>query len=200
MNNGGALVIFDPKNRFYPPAAAAWGIDLSNTIVLRNVEANEMLWAIDQSLRSVAVAAVWGNLDEVQNNIDERWLRRFQLSAEDSGTVGLFVRGDRSRQLPSWSEIQWLVEPGPQSPLRDSQAVARKHSQPDKTHRYFRLHLLRCRGGLNGKSIRLKIDMQSGQITRHQRVHTPRHQLNQTSASARGQWNRNKPDEAIGLA
>ena len=86
--NGGALVIVDPLNRFYPPAAAAWGINLENTIVLRGSSLSSLFWAIDQALRSPAVAAVWGKIDQVS----ERWLRRFQLSAEQSGAMGMFVR------------------------------------------------------------------------------------------------------------
>ena len=48
---GGALVVIDPWHQFYPPAAAAWGISLEHTLVLRCRDPKEMLWAIDQALR-----------------------------------------------------------------------------------------------------------------------------------------------------
>ena len=112
--DGGALVVIDPRQRFYPAAAAAWGINLENVIVLRTPAASRsaadpfssaLLWAIDQSLRCPAVAAVWGRLGEVH----ERWLRRFQLSAEQSGAMGLFVRPQCIKGQPGWSEVQWQV-------------------------------------------------------------------------------------------
>ena len=71
--DGGAIVIVDPKGQFYPPAARAIGINLSNLIVLRNVQNSsrhphspDFLWAIDQSLRCNSVAAVWGELPEFE--------------------------------------------------------------------------------------------------------------------------------------
>ena len=111
--DGGALVVLDPRNQFYPPAAAAIGVNLDNLIVLRteNLAGSQkelqadLLWSIDQALRCPAVAAVWGPLDQ----IDERWFRRFQLSAETSGCLGLFVQPIQVARQPSWAEVQWIV-------------------------------------------------------------------------------------------
>ena len=132
-SGGGALVVIDPEHRFYPPAAASWGAHLENTIVLRsNVRGSnlrsrqakkELYWAIDQALRCSAVAAVWGSLD----HISERWFRRFQLSAEESGAMGMFVRPVRIQGQPSWSEVQWLVGEG-----RDEERRAKSERQRAK--------------------------------------------------------------------
>jgi protein ImuA len=111
--DGGALVVLDPLNQFYPPAAAAIGINLDNLIILRteNLVGSEqelhsdLLWSIDQALRCPAVAAVWGPL----GRIDERWFRRFQLSAETSGCLGLFIQPIQAARQPSWAEVQWMV-------------------------------------------------------------------------------------------
>ena len=96
-SDGGALVIVDPNGHFYPPAAYTIGINLSNLIILKcetqNVHSNDFLWAIDQSLRCSAVAAVWGQLPEFESPLQaNHWQRRFQLSAESSGCCGMFVR------------------------------------------------------------------------------------------------------------
>jgi hypothetical protein len=101
--DGGALLVVDAAGCLYPPAAAAWGIALENTIILRPESRREEAWAIDQALRCSAVAAVWGLL----GLLDERWLRRFQLSAEQSGCLGLFVRPAAAARRPAWSESQW---------------------------------------------------------------------------------------------
>ncbi|MGI9519207.1 MAG: ImuA family protein [Pirellulaceae bacterium] len=137
--DGGALVIIDPDQSFYAPAAVAWGINLDNTIVLSgardevrgarkaspcpsrasSLASHSVFWAIDQALRCPAVGAVWGRLDRV----NQRWLRRFQLSAEQSGAAGMFVRPASVQGQPGWSEVQWLVaENRSQVESRESQA------------------------------------------------------------------------------
>lgn len=162
--DGGAIVVFDPENQFYPPAVGAIGINLNNLIVLKNSNSDardsfrgneqnreletDLLWSIDQALRCPAVAAVWGPI----NRIGERWFRRFQLSAESSGCLGLFVQPIHQVRQPSWSEVQWLV--GRASDSLSSQA----------SEQVVRLQLTRCRGTQTGKSINLSIDTITGKV------------------------------------
>src|SRR5436190_6466092 len=70
---------------FYPPAAAAWGIDLSAMLVLRPTNDADALWALDQALRCPGVGAVWAACER----LDVRDFRRLRLAAECGGTVGL---------------------------------------------------------------------------------------------------------------
>lgn len=107
--SGGTLVVLDPGERFYPPAAAAWGVDLERLIWLRVKEAREAFWALDQALRCPAVRAVWCCLGSWDAHLDGRWFRRFQLAAEASGSVGLLVRSVAYRGRPSWAELQLEV-------------------------------------------------------------------------------------------
>lgn len=124
---GGALVIADPQKQFFPPAAAAMGLKLDNLILLQPENEKELWWGIDQALRCSAVAAVWGWLDV----IEERQFRRFQLSAESSGALGLFLQPYVAARKPSWAEVQWLVGmnslPASYSPTISSLEL----SQPD---------------------------------------------------------------------
>lgn len=155
--DGGALVIADRHRQFNPPAAAAIGIDLGNVVVIRPPEEKspddrrydaEFFWAIDQALGCSAVAAVWGAL----NRIGERWFRRFQLSAEASGTMGLFVRPASAIGQPGWSEVCWHVM------SQQSQITAAATQQVELT-------LARCRGGRTGKRIGLQIDTVNGVVS-----------------------------------
>ena len=155
--DGGALVVADRARRFYPPAAASAGIDLGNVVVIRPPEEksshdrrydDEFFWAIDQALGCSAVAAVWGAIDR----IGERWFRRFQLSAEASGTIGLFVRPPSAMGQPGWSEVQWHVTP------KRSVATA-------AATQCVELKLARCRGGQTGKRIGLQINAVTGKVT-----------------------------------
>src|SRR3990172_4624933 len=57
---GGVAVVVDRGGEFYPPAAAAWGIDLGQTIVVHPSTSRDEVWAWDQALRSTAVGVGWG--------------------------------------------------------------------------------------------------------------------------------------------
>ena len=117
-------MILDSSGWFYPPAAAAWGIDLRRLIWLRPHDEAGALWAFDQALRCRAVAAAWAWLPRLES----RWFRRFQLAAESSGSLGLLLRPAHVRGQPSWAEIQLGVQP-----------------QPDSSRWRWRVELLRCR-------------------------------------------------------
>ncbi len=123
---GGALVVVDRPGRFYPPAAAAWKLDLRRVILVRPQSETDEHWACDQALRSPQVAALlcW------PERLDSHTFRRWQLAAEASGTLGLLVRGLAARREPSWADVRCLVEPR-----------AGKAEQG----RRLQLHLLRCR-------------------------------------------------------
>jgi hypothetical protein len=125
--SGGALVVVDPARRFYPPAAAACGIDLRRLVIIRPERPGDLLWAWDQALRSPAVKAVWGWLEAV----NDRWFRRFQLAAERSGCLGLFLRPAKYRGDPSWSAVQLAVS---------------GRSSVSHGGQYLRVELVRCRG------------------------------------------------------
>ena len=185
--NGGALVVADPFNQFYPPAAAAIGINLDHLVVLRGKHVDaagspgqaDFFWSIDQALRCSGVAAVWGPLGKV----DERWFRRFQLSAEASGCLGIFVQPLQVLRQPSWAEVQWVVGNGVNVAQRKKNGVAhwergrQVHTPVDgsaniqlpqtedfRSRQQLRLQLTRCRGAQTGKSINLSIDTITGNV------------------------------------
>jgi hypothetical protein len=124
------LDVLDETRRFYPPAAAACGIDLQRLIVIRPQHSRDALWAWDQALRCPAVKAVWGWLD----TINDRWFRRFQLAAEQSGCLGLLLRPTLSRGKPSWSELQLAISArgAPPTDVAEGRGV--------------RVEVVRCRG------------------------------------------------------
>lgn len=134
---GEAVAVIDRGRRFYPPAAAAWGIELSNTIVVRPTSLADELWAIDQTLRSSHLTAVvaW------PEKIDSFAFRRFQLAAEESGALGLFVRPAAARREPTWAHLRLAVEP---------RRASADGVEPQAAAWRRRIRLLRCRGGAEG--------------------------------------------------
>ncbi len=163
---GGAVVVVDRRSRadrsgadrnhgFYPPAAAAWGLDLASLIVVHPASEADERWAVDQALRCEHVAAVvaW------PGRLDGRTFRRLQLAAEASGAMGLLVRAAEARREPSWAHVRWAVTPRPAS--------------ADAGSGGWRLgvRLLRVRGGAaprdlagDGVEIVVEIDPVSGAI------------------------------------
>jgi hypothetical protein len=109
QREGGAIVVIDRKRGFYPPAAAAWRIDLASLVVVHPTSEADERWALDQSLRCEHVAATiaW------PRRLDDVTFRRLQLAAEASGAVGLLIRGAAAQREPSWADVRVLVAPCP---------------------------------------------------------------------------------------
>jgi protein ImuB len=80
------------QESFYPPAAVALGIPSERMVIFRKQRGHtrsDFLWAIDQALRSGAIAAV---VAEIGDWLDPADGRRLQLAAEIGGAIGLLVR------------------------------------------------------------------------------------------------------------
>lgn len=150
--DAGTLVVLDQTGWFYPPAAAAWGIDLQRLVWLRVDTPRDAFWALDQALRCTAVRAVWSCLGGWDSLLDGRWFRRFQLAAEQSGTAGMLVRSPRFRNRPSWAELRLDVSPD----LTDHGQASADRAPP--ASRTLRVELLQSRGASRGASCGLGID------------------------------------------
>jgi hypothetical protein len=136
---GGVLVVLDSSRELSPPAVARLGIDLEQLIVVQAMNPADNLWALDQSLRCLAVAAVlaW------PARLDGHTFRRLQLAAEEGGGLGLLVRPRAAEHEPSWADVRLLVEPLPGE---------------GSSGRRVRIRLLRSRGGADGRQIDVEID------------------------------------------
>jgi hypothetical protein len=148
---GGELVVIDRQQTFYPPAAAAWGIDLERLIVVRPHNARDEMWAAVESLRSPAVAAMWTAIDR----LDSRAFRRLQLAAQAGRTLGLIMRPPRARVEPSWADV--TLEAGPLSVVR--RPLYGNYEPRTTDHgRHIQVHVLRTRHGRPGGAAMLEID------------------------------------------
>jgi hypothetical protein len=139
---GGAIVVVDRERTFYPPAAAAMGVDLAHLVIVRPQNDADHAWALDQTLRSRGVAAVWCHPPRAD---DHAW-RRWQLAAETSGALGLFVRDAAARAEPSWSEWRLAVRP-----LGGGSREAADRA------RHVSVEVLRMRGGRAGGTTEIEL-------------------------------------------
>ena len=174
-----AIVVVDREKWFYPPALVGWDVNLRNLVVLRPTTKSDELWALDQSLRCPAVAAVWSWLP----CLDSRDFRRLQLAAEQGGTLGLLLRPATVRGQPSWSGVQLLVEPQAaflgtsansagnisshfNSDSNTGAACHHTFTSPPHQHttRCWKITLLRCRTGASGKSVTIQMHTTTGKL------------------------------------
>jgi hypothetical protein len=147
---GGALVVIDRRQTFYPPAAAAWGIDLDRLIVVHPRNARDELWAVVQALRSPAVAAMWAAIER----LDSRAFRRLQLAAQAGRTLGVLMRPARALEEPSWADVTLGTE---NFGFRISD-FGLSGSIRNRPMRRVQIQLLRCHNGRAGASAVLEID------------------------------------------
>lgn len=153
----GWLVVVDPAGTFYPPAAWSLGIAAERMILVRPEQRSDQVWAIDQALRSAAVAAVWSPLGEW---LDDRDARRFQLSAEAGATRGLFVRPPAVLGQPSFADVRWQVRSlGPAVETSAGGGVSLSTARLPRG-RLLEVTLRRCRGAWQQRTATFSITEQ----------------------------------------
>lgn len=143
--NGGMLVVMDTHREFFPPAAIRLGIEPEQIVVVHATNTADADWAMDQALRSPAVAAVlaW------PETLGDRTFRRWQLAAEEGGCLGLLLRPEAVRPTPSWADVRLAVEPLPTAPA---------NRDPLRDARQLRITMLHCRGATAGRHLDVEID------------------------------------------
>ena len=147
--DGRTLVILDRDGQFYPPAAAAWSIDLDNTIVLYPQDAQDESWALDQALRCPHVGAVLSWPQQLTSHT----FRRLQLIAERSGCIGMLIRPSTARREPSWADVRVWVSP---KPLQRPNTLGNVSWQ-------LSAQILRCRRGVGDSEVTFEINCQTGE-------------------------------------
>jgi hypothetical protein len=163
----GTIVIVDPQREFYPPAAAALGIDLAHTIVVRPADDAAALWALEQTLRSRDVDAAFCRLGA----INDRASRRLQLAVERGGGRGVLVRPAYFRRQPSWADARLLVAPVrsnvlPSGSRLNERYLSTLHS-PLSTllhARRLRIEILSLRGGAPGGVCEVELCHETGGV------------------------------------
>jgi len=128
----------------YGPGVAEHGLDPARLVLVIAARDEEILWAVEEGLRTSGLAAVVGEVG--------RWPmvagRRLQLAAERSGVTALLLRRWRNaseaaeeRARPSAALSRWRVGALPSLGVMDEPGLGRAR---------WRVELLRMRGGVPG--------------------------------------------------
>src|SRR5262249_54113146 len=109
-------------------------------------------WAREEGLRCRALAAVLGELDD----LDLTAARRLQLAAETSGVTGFVLHPEGGPPAQSVAATRWRVTASPASPAGHGVHPSFLRPPPEDGGKWLRparwqVELLRCRGGRPGR-------------------------------------------------
>ena len=123
----------------YGPGLAEHGLDPARIVLVRAARDDDILWALEEGLRTPALAAVVGEIGRLSMVAG----RRLQLAAERSGVTALLLRRWRTgaeataeRTQPSAAVTRWRITSLPSLP----------DGEPGLGRPRWRVELLRCRG------------------------------------------------------
>jgi hypothetical protein len=114
----------------YAPALAATGLDLARVVMIRPEKGGDILWAMEQALRSGSCSAVlaWPPF------LTERGARRLQLAAEAGGGWGVYFSPATCATAPSPAALRLL-------------ALSPRRGAPAPRSGKLRIAILKRRGG-----------------------------------------------------
>jgi protein ImuA len=119
----------------YGPGLAGYGLDTRRLVLVRGRRQADLLWAMEEGLRSGAVAAVLGEIREA----DLTATRRLQLAAEAGRATALLLRPVELKAMPSAAVTAWRIAAASAAPARYSVGLGAER---------WRVELTRCRGGV----------------------------------------------------
>jgi protein ImuA len=126
----------------YAPGVALCGLDPARLVLAEARSDRDILWAMEEGLRSPALGAVVGELGALPSAAS----RRLQLAAAASGVTAFALRrwrtgeaAARQRDLPIAAATRWQVAALPGDVAAGEPGVGRPR---------WRVELWRCRGGM----------------------------------------------------
>lgn len=152
-------VIVDGQQTLHAPGLVPLSLDLGRVVLVRPNRFSDVLWSVEQALRTRGVGAVVCEVDQ----LSPAAFRRLQLAAETGGTLGVLLRPERVRDQPSWAEYRFLVRPVATTPKPQTSDVMPQIKPPDgQPRRRLLVELLRARGQFTARSVMVELDDANG--------------------------------------
>jgi protein ImuA len=147
-SGSGQVVWITRDDDLYAPGIAAYGLKPERLIVVSARRDSDILWAMEESLRCRSLAAVLGEIGD----IDMVASRRLQLAAEASGVTALLLRSSSRRLGTTASVTRWGLSAAPSLPVGGLPGYGRAEGGGQGVGLpRWRTRLLRCRGGQPGE-------------------------------------------------
>ena len=129
----------------YGPGVAAFGLDPRRLLLVQARREIEVLWSMEESLRSGAVSTVLG---EVTVTVPPIASRRLQLAAEIGSVTGLLLRSPGAALAAGSATTRWRVTSAPSSlaitPRGPPLPAGEGWGEDFRPRIRWRLELLRC--------------------------------------------------------
>ncbi|HEV3412404.1 MAG TPA: Error-prone repair protein ImuA [Puia sp.] len=138
MVRGGACIWIGARPNIFPPVLAAFGVEPDRVIFVDVRREKDGLWAVEEALKVEGLAAVVGEIREVNFLVS----RRFQLAVEQSRVTGFLLRDRPRSREPIATVARWQITPLP---------GGRVSMLPGVGFPRWSVELLRIRGGQPGK-------------------------------------------------
>lgn len=148
---GHNLLVIDAAEDFYPVTAQQLGIDLNKTVVVRPQQSrsdqqtkniahtqphnNDVLWTLEQALRSTAIGITMCAMDHLNSHT----FRRLQLAVQAGGGLCFLRRPATAIRQPTWADIRMHV----------------RSITSDQAWRRLTVELLKGRSGPIGEQVEL---------------------------------------------
>lgn len=105
MQNGGACLWISIHRTVFPPSLKVFGVEPDQLIFIDLKRERDVLWAMEEALKCKGLAAVIGELGEI--NFTQT--RRLQLAAEQSRVTGFVLRSDAKKLSATACVARWNI-------------------------------------------------------------------------------------------
>lgn len=105
MHKGGVCVWVSASAKVFPPALASFGLKPENIIFITLEKEKDILWTIEEALKCEGLAAVVGEVKELNFTAS----RRLQLAVEQSRVTGFILRQEGKRLQATATVCRWKI-------------------------------------------------------------------------------------------
>lgn len=134
MQKGGAALWISTSRMIFPPALKYFGIEPDRIIFMDLKKQKDVLWVIEEALKCDGLAAVIGDVPELNFTAS----RRLQLAVEQSAVTGFMLRRTQRNPGITASVARWKITPLP---------GAVKNEMPGVGFARWNVELLKIRNG-----------------------------------------------------
>lgn len=105
MQHGGLCLWISMRRTVFPPSLKIFGVEPDQLIFIDLKRERDVLWAMEEALKCKGLAAVIGELGEI--NFTQT--RRLQLAAEQSRVTGFVLRSDAKKLSATACVARWNI-------------------------------------------------------------------------------------------
>jgi len=142
--HAGVCAVVDHDASFFPPGAAALGVDLSRLLIVRESRVREARWALERLARDKNIAATVAWME----GLSDTFMRRLQLAAESSGQT-LLLLSEKPQKAGHWCALRLHVQAQPTT------GAARR----------ITVEVTKARGGAMPAPVHIEIDDETGTVS-----------------------------------